>query len=200
MLSRRAGAWLLLAPVLLTVYSSPHERDFGDKAVESVTYRDPETGKPRTSLFAKGFGGRAVECPTHPGIFGAAMEGSGWIDPTLHEDDPGLSRLLKRGYVVLSLQEWDEKTGRALLTLSKVPMAADGKPLIHGLSAAGRPGNKRFPLGGRVQIRCPGAPPEVRLVHDECSSCETDDHLDLYEEREYDGKNLRRLCEVRPLP
>lgn len=53
-------------------------------------------------------------------------------------------------------------------------------PLVEGMSAAVRAGNKTFVTGRWVRLHKNGKQFGYRRIHDECSSCETDFHMDLY--------------------
>ena len=166
--------------VKVTSYAAPLEADFGDKATEKAQWRLEGSKILHESLFAPGFASRDAEDPKHPGIMGAGMEGSGWISPDLHDGDRALSSALKAGRRVLTLERWDAKRRKATFVLTRGPVAGDGEPLVVGVSAAVRAGNRTFPSGRWVRLFKNGAPAGYRRLHDECSSCESDDHLDLY--------------------
>jgi hypothetical protein len=181
--------WLILlaasasaapVPVKLTTYATPRERDFGDKPSEKVRWKSPLDGRWHESLFVPGFADRDATDPVLPDVSGVAMEGAGLIDPSLHASDPALAPLLRRGWRYLTLDRWNEKKRKAFFTLAKTPLAADEKPLIAGFSAAVRAGNKLFPRGRRVRLTCGGRTFGERRIHDECSSCADDRHIDLY--------------------
>ena len=166
--------------VRLTTYATPRERDFGDKPAERVRWQSPLDGRFHWSLFVPGFADRDSQDPLIPDASGAAMEGSGWIDPALHAGDPALSAALSKGYRVLVLEHWDERRRKATFSLAKTPLAADGRTLKEGVSAAVRAGNALFPVGSKVRVACGEREFGVRWIHDECSSCKDDDHVDLY--------------------
>jgi hypothetical protein len=182
-LALAAVAAQALTPVTVTSYAVPVESDFGARATEKARWRLEGTKTTHESLFAPGFASRDSDDPKHPSVMGAGMEGSGWISPELHKDDPALSAALKAGYRVLTLDRWDPKLRKAFFILTKRPVGGDdGEPLIEGVSAAVRAGNKAFPTGRWVRLFKDGAPAGLRRIHDECSSCETDLHLDLFRE------------------
>ncbi len=166
--------------VLVTRYGTPRESDFGAEATEPVPWRDPDTGVRHVSRFVPGFASREVDDPKRPGLLGAGMEGAGWIEPSLHPGDAPLAEALARGYRVLSLESWDPDTGSVLFSLAKAPLAADGSPLRPNESAAVKAGDRLFPMGAWIEVRCAGRSLGRWRVHDECSSCEDDAHVDLY--------------------
>lgn len=167
-------------PVQLTTYATPSERDFGDDLTEKVQWKSPLDHKIHESLFVAGFAGRDSVDPVLPGVSGAAMEGAGLIDPMLHALDPDLGPMIRLGYRFLTLDSWNERARRAYFSLAKSPLAADGHSLAPGVSAAVRPRNKLFPRGRLVRLVCGGKPIGDRLIHDTCSSCKDDRHIDLY--------------------
>lgn len=175
-------------PVRITYYAAVAERDFGGKAAEPSRWSLPGSTVTHRSLFVKGFASRDAEDPKRPGLAGAAMEGAGLIDISLHQDDAALKAAWERGYRVLTLERWDKRTRTPTFILTKSPKTATGDAVVDR-SAAVRPGNTLFPLGSEVEVRCPGRPPERRVVDDTCSSCGSDAHLDLYvaPERVRDG-------------
>ena len=167
-------------PVHLTTYATPRERDFGDKPAERVRWKSPLDGRFHWSLLVPGFADRDSTDPLLPDVSGAAMEGCGEIDPALHRKDRALAPALAAGYRFLILEKWDEKKRVAVFSLAKKPLASDGKALQEGVSAAVRAGNALFPMGRKLRLTCAGKPFGERLVHDECSSCADDHHVDLY--------------------
>lgn len=169
-------------PVKVTTYSSPREEDFGDRATEPARWRLPGSRLEHASLFAPGFASRDREDPKHPGIMGVGMEGGGWLAPRLHRGDAALEAALKAGYRALVLERWDEAARTATFLLMRSPVGGDdGAPLVEGVSAAVRAGNRVFPTGRRVRLYRDGVFFADRKIHDECSSCESDDHIDLFE-------------------
>ncbi|MFI5346686.1 MAG: hypothetical protein ACHQ51_09965 [Elusimicrobiota bacterium] len=167
-------------PIHLTAYATPRERDFGNKPSQRVRWQSPLDGRLYWSLFVPGFADRDSQDPLVPDASGAAMEGSGWIDPALHTNDRALAAALAKGYRVLVLERWDANKRTASFSLAKKPLASDGSPLREGVSAAVRARNGLFPDGRRVRIACGGRSLGERRIHDECSSCEDDGHIDLY--------------------
>lgn len=166
--------------VRVTTYATPLESDFGRTPSERVVWRREGQARRHESLFVPGFASRDVEDPLHPGVYGAGMEGAGFISPELHQDDAALQSALKAGYRVLSLERWDEKTKTAYFLLTRRAVAADDAPLVAGRSAAVRRGDALFPEGRWVRLWKDGVDQGERLLHDECSSCEVDAHIDLY--------------------
>lgn len=190
------------APVVIKVtsYATPLESDFGDKATQTVRWRIDGHKTFHESLFVPGFVSRDSDDPKHPGINGAGMEGCGWIDPALHKGDAALSAALAKGYRVLTLDRWVEKTKTAVFVLTKHPIGGgDGAPLVEGESASVREGNKAFPMGRWVRLYKDGKPFGARRLHDDCSSCETDYHIDLYRRLD-DGSITEGRWEAELLP
>jgi hypothetical protein len=187
-------------PVRVTTYAAPSERDFGGAPTRRVSWKSPLDGRVRSSLFVAGFVDRDADDPRLPGVSGVAMEGSGFIEPALHSGDAELASLLRRGWRVLVLERWDEKKRAATFTLAREPLAADGRALKAGLSAAVREGNALFPRGRRVRLVCGGKPFGERLIHDECSSCEGDRHIDLYVAASTAPAAVPDLCTAELLP
>jgi hypothetical protein len=171
-----AGRW----PITATSYATPLESDFGDKATEQVEWHYDGHRTRHRSLFAPGFAGRDSNDPRHEGIMGAGMEGCGIISPELHREDPVLMEAIAHGYHVLTLEHWDERTRTATFILTRYATADDGDPLVPGVSAAVREGGRAFPHGRWVRLYRDGQPAGYRHIHDECSSCEGDYHIDLY--------------------
>jgi hypothetical protein len=179
--ARRSGRSAARRPILATWYSAPLETDFGARATEPAEWRLEGSRALHRSLFAPGFAARDADDPKHPGIQGAGMEGGGWIAPQLHAGDASLGAALAAGFRVLTLERWDPSSGKAEFVLTREPVGADGEPLVPGVSAAVRTGNRLFPRGRWVRLYKDGAPAGERRLHDECSSCESDGHIDLFE-------------------
>ncbi len=173
---------LLTAKARLTFYSEPSEADFGSpeiSGVEKVRYIGPDH-KLHSSEFVKGFASRDSKDPINKNIYGVGMEGSGYIDPNYHTKDPYLSKMLKMGYRVLNLERWNEATKTATFSLAKAPRGEDS-PLIMGVSAAVREGNKLIHSGDCLAIFLPNKKfLGYHLVNDSCSSCKDDEHVDLF--------------------
>lgn len=168
--------------VRVTWYATPAETDFGARAVEIAEWRRQDSKKVHRSRFASGFTSRRAHDPKHKDLMGVGMEGAGWIAPELHRDDAALSAALESGYRVLTLERWDAKRRKASFVLTRAPLGGvDDAPLVEGVSAAVRAGDKLFPAGRWVRLFKDGKPAGLRRIHDECSSCVGDDHLDLYE-------------------
>ncbi|HXT00137.1 MAG TPA: hypothetical protein VN915_05645 [Elusimicrobiota bacterium] len=168
-------------PITATWYAAPLESDFGARATEPAWWRLDGSREVHRSLFAPGFASRDARDPKHPGIRGVAMEGGGWISPRLHRGDVPLRAALASGFRVLTLENWDPARRKAEFILTRTPVAGDGAPLVAGVSAAVRPGDRLFPRGRWVRLYKDGAPAGERRIHDDCSSCETDDHIDLFQ-------------------
>jgi hypothetical protein len=173
-----AALALLAIPVKLTVYSTIVESDFGTTATEPIIWR---VGKEiHTSRFVQGFVSRTSVDPKNSDLSGVAMEGNGFIEPTLHRDDAELQSFIAQGYRVLTLDEWDEKTKQATFILSKAPLAANGAELIDHVTAAVAKNQPNFPVGRWVKVTSKKLNlNEYRKLDDECSSCEMN-HIDLY--------------------
>lgn len=167
--------------ITATWYAAPLESDFGARATEAAEWRREDSPAVHRSLFAPGFTARDADDPKHPGIMGVGMEGGGWISPELHRGDADLSAALSAGFRVLTLERWDPARRRAEFTLTRAPVGGDGEPLVAGVSAAVRPGDRLFPRGRWVRLFRDGAPAGERRIHDDCSSCEADDDIDLYQ-------------------
>jgi hypothetical protein len=168
-------------PIAATWYAAPLESDFAARATEGARWSLDGSSTVHRSLFASGFASRDAEDPKHPGIQGVGMEGGGWISPELHRGDTDLSAALAAGLRVLTLEHWDPARRKAYFSLTRAPLGADGEPLVAGVSAAVRPGNKLFPRGRWVRLYKDGAPAGERRIHDDCSSCEADNHIDLFQ-------------------
>jgi hypothetical protein len=176
----------------ITFYSTPRERDFGTpgrNGTDTVTYTGPE-GARHQSRFVKGFAGRNSQDPVNKDISGAAMEGNGLIEPAFHNDDPYLKKAVAAGYHVLNLENWNEKTRTATFNLSRDVLGSNENPLREHLSAAVRTGDRLIHPGDCVGIVL-GSREFIgyRLIDDSCSSCERDDHIDIYEPTTF-AKNL----------
>jgi hypothetical protein len=168
--------------VLVTAYATPLESDFGAQATEEVAWRLKGAFRIHRSLFAPGFASRETEDPKHPGIMGVGMEGAGWISPRLHGGDRDLAAALAAGYRVLTLDRWDERSRTGTFILTRDPLGGDDDlPLVEGVSAAVRAGNALFPTKRWVRLSLNGNPAGYRRIHDECSSCGIDAHIDLYQ-------------------
>lgn len=185
-------------PITATWYAAPVESDFGARATEPAEWRLEGSREAHRSLFAPGFASRDADDPEHPGISGAGMEGGGWLSPELHRNDAALSAALAAGYRVLTLERWDPARRKAEFSLTRAPVGADGAPLVAGVSAAVRRGDKLFPRGRWVRLYKDGAPAGERLIHDDCSSCETDAHIDLFQDLDAPVPDGRWEAELLP--
>ncbi|MDE2510095.1 MAG: hypothetical protein KGL74_03135 [Elusimicrobia bacterium] len=103
-------------PVTLTIYATPRERDFGSAPAERIRWKSPLDGRFHWSLFVPGFADRDSSDPRLPDIAGAAMEGSGEIEPAYHRSDRALSAAMAAGYRFLILDQW--KARRRLAVFS----------------------------------------------------------------------------------
>jgi hypothetical protein len=185
---------------LVTVYSAPAERDFGRVASENVSWHMHDSPIYHVSKFVPGFAGRDSIDPKYENLGGVAMEGSGFIDPKLHQNDIPLTLMMKAGYTSLSLETWDEVHHKADFSLSKYPLSTLGTPLVAGVSAAVKLNNLKFPLKRWIRIdEFKGRFVGYRHIDDECSSCE-ENHIDLYEHQEKTNGEGSRYLMVKLMP
>jgi hypothetical protein len=167
-------------PVSITSYSAPYERDYGTGPLVEVSYSIENGTEMHRSKFVKDFVSRYSSNPRNPGLSGVAMEGSGYIDFSLHKNDPYLMKLYEEGYRTLEMKYWDPIKKEAHFYISKAPKNVQRGNLKLGVSAAVKKGNKLFPLNRWVAIKKDGKILEYRFVDDECSSCETEKEIDLF--------------------
>ena len=108
------------------------------------------------------------------------MEGAGAISIDLHKNDPQLTALYQSGLTTLVLENYDENSDTCTFQLAKSPVSATGDNLVIGRSAAVKPGNTLFPMNRWVKIYRNRKFFSLRQIDDTCSSCESDNHIDIY--------------------